>query len=94
MTKPWIVYILLCRDGTLYCGITNDLPKRIKAHDSGKGAKYTRGRGPVKAVYLEELSSKPDAMRREREIKLMSRFAKLDMIKSKGPVSSRSTEES
>ena len=81
MTKTWLVYLFLCRDGTLYCGITNDMPRRIKAHDEGKGAKYTRGRGPVRLVYSEPAKSKGDALRREREIKSMGRKKKSSLAR-------------
>ena len=66
--KP-CVYILLCKDGTLYTGWTNDFEKRLQAHNSGKGAKYTRGRGPVEPVYLEYCEDKVVATKREAAIK-------------------------
>lgn len=66
-------YILECSDGTLYCGWTNNLENRVKTHNSGKGAKYTRSRLPVKLVYFEEYETKQEAMRREYEIKHMRR---------------------
>lgn len=69
-------YILRCRDNTLYTGYTNDLEKRIRAHNEGKGAKYTRGRGPVELVYFEEFSDKNEALRRECAIKKLSRSEK------------------
>jgi putative endonuclease len=65
----WIVYLVRCRDGTLYAGITNDLARRIAAHDAGRGARYTRGRGPVKVVYLERCATRGAALRREAAIK-------------------------
>lgn len=71
------VYILRCRDGTLYTGITTDLSRRITAHNSGKGAKYTRGRGPVTLVYRESCPDKSAALRRELAIKRLSRRDKL-----------------
>lgn len=73
----WVCYLLECADGTLYCGITNDLDKRIAAHNAGGGAKYTRGRGPLRLVYREACEDKPAALRREREIKRMRRQEKL-----------------
>lgn len=76
----WIVYILQCADGTLYTGITNDLKKRLAAHNEGTGAKYTRGRGPVKLVYKEGRKTKGSALRREAEIKKMSRKSKLTLL--------------
>ena len=74
------VYILRCADGTLYTGWTNDLAKRIAAHNAGKGAKYTRSRRPVTLVYSEECESKEEAMSREWHIKHMSREKKLRLI--------------
>lgn len=76
-TTPWTCYLLQCADNTLYCGITNDLDKRLAAHNAGEGAKYTRGRGPVKLVYRETCADKPSALKREREIKGLPRAAKL-----------------
>lgn len=80
MEKQWVLYILECRDGTLYTGITDDLERRIKAHNSGKGAKYTRGRGPLILRYQEPCPDKSSALRREREIKALSRKEKLALI--------------
>lgn len=74
------VYIVECSDSTLYTGYTNDPVRRIAEHNSGEGAKYTRGRGPVKLVYLEEFSDKSRAMKREYEIKQFSRTDKLELI--------------
>ena len=73
-------YILKCSDGTFYTGWTNDLEKRIGAHNCGKGAKYTKSRRPVALVYYEEFSTKEEAMRREYEIKQMTRKKKLELI--------------
>ena len=73
----WFCYLLECADGTLYCGITNDLDKRLAAHNSGEGAKYTRGRTPVKLLYRESCADKSAALKREREIKALHRTAKL-----------------
>ena len=75
------VYILKCADGTLYTGWTNDLEKRIATHNSGCGAKYTRSRLPVELIYHEEFESKSAALKREREIKKLSREQKLELIK-------------
>ena len=72
----WTVYILRCGDGTLYTGITNDLPRRLAAHRSGKGAKYTRGRGPLALLYAEEQPDRSAASRREAAIKALSREEK------------------
>ncbi len=77
------VYIVKCRDESLYTGWTNDLEKRIKTHNSGKGAKYTRGRTPVKLMYYEEYEDKVIAQRREREIKKLTRDEKIQLIKEK-----------
>ncbi len=73
-------YILECSDHTLYTGWTNDLPKRIKTHNTGKGARYTRGRLPVTLVYCEKFTTKQDAMKREIAIKKLSRQQKLQLI--------------
>lgn len=75
------VYILKCHDNTLYTGYTNNLIKRIQAHNAGKGAKYTRGRLPVKLVYFEKYNSKVEAMKREYAIKQLTRWKKLKLIK-------------
>jgi putative endonuclease len=74
------VYILKCKDGTLYTGYTNNLERRIKTHNSGKGAKYTRCRLPVELVYSEAYETKSDAMKREYYIKQMSRENKMKLI--------------
>ena len=66
-------YILKCKDGTLYTGWTNDLDKRVKAHNEGRGAKYTRSRTPVELVYYETFETKEEAQRREYAIKKMTR---------------------
>jgi len=76
----WYVYLLLCSDGTLYCGITNDLNKRVDKHNSGKGAKYTRCRLPVKIVYNECVENKSLALKREFAIKKMSRVEKVKLL--------------
>ncbi len=75
--SDWVCYLLKCRDGTLYCGITNGLDKRLAAHNAGEGAKYTRGRTPVKLVYAERCPDKSAALRRERAIKALPRVEKL-----------------
>ncbi len=74
-------YILRCADGTLYTGWTTNLDARLKAHNSGKGAKYTKNRLPVKLVYYEEFSTKEAAMSREWHIKRLKRAEKLQLIK-------------
>lgn len=77
------VYILRCKDGSLYTGWTNDLQKRIKAHEKGCGAKYTRGRGPLELVYFESFKEKREAQSREYYIKRLKREEKLKLISSK-----------
>ena len=69
-------YLVRCADGTFYCGWTNDLDKRIKAHNEGRGAKYTRSRRPVTLVYWEEFSTKTEAMQREAAVKKLTRQQK------------------
>ena len=76
----WYLYILRCGDGTLYTGVTDDVARRLEAHRAGKGAKYTRGRGPLELVYREELPDKSCALRREIAIKKLSRKEKLALI--------------
>ena len=73
-------YILKCSDGTLYTGWTNDLEKRLASHNSGKGSKYTASRRPVAIVYTESFETKQEAMKREAEIKKMTRAEKLELI--------------
>jgi Predicted endonuclease containing a URI domain len=75
-------YILRCKDGTLYTGWTNNLKKRINAHNLGKGAKYTKSRRPVKLVYCEEFSTREEAMKREYAIKRMKKKEKEKMVAS------------
>lgn len=77
-----VAYIVRCSDGTLYTGWTNDIEKRLKAHNSGHGAKYTRNRLPVELVYLEPFDTKQEAMRREADIKRLRRKEKLALIAS------------
>jgi len=74
-------YLVKCADNTLYCGWTNHLEKRIEAHNQGKGAKYTKTRRPVELVYYESYPTKEEAMRREVQIKKLSRKDKLFLIK-------------
>jgi putative endonuclease len=75
------VYILKCRDNTLYTGYTVDLNRRIETHNKGLGAKYTRGRLPVEIVYQEVFESKSEAIKREIDLKKLSRIEKLDLIR-------------
>ena len=79
------VYILKCRDNSFYTGYTADLGRRIKEHNTGKGAKYTRARKPVQLLYWEDHISIQDAMRREREIKRLSREKKIQLMNKKAP---------
>lgn len=76
----WIVYILECADGSLYTGITNDLERRMRAHASGTGAKYTKRRGPFTVRYTESLNSKGAALQREAAIKSLDRTAKMALL--------------
>ncbi len=79
--KKNYTYMVRCGDGTLYTGWTNQLEKRVKAHNEGCGAKYTRSRRPVKLVYFEAFESKEEALRREFFIKRMTRKQKEELIK-------------
>ena len=85
--SPWLVYILRCRDGSLYTGITNDLPKRLQAHGSGKASRYTRSRLPVRLAYQEPQPTKSLALKREAAIKALPRAGKLRLlgVKQTGP---------
>lgn len=76
----WSIYILKCADGTLYTGITNDPTKRLKQHNSGKGAKYTATRLPVEMVWVEAVASRSEALKREFELKQLTRAEKLQLI--------------
>lgn len=80
MNKNCYVYIVECKDGSYYTGWTTQLEKRIKTHNSGKGAKYTRAKRPVKLIYYEEYSNKIEAMKREYEIKQFTRKQKEKLI--------------
>ena len=75
--------MLKCSDGTLYTGWTNDLEKRVEAHNSGKGAKYTKARRPVELAYYEEFETKEQAMKREYAIKQLGRKEKQELIAGK-----------
>jgi putative endonuclease len=77
----WTVYILRCRDDSLYTGITNDLERRLAAHDSGAASRYTRSRRPVKLAWSEPSSDRSAALKREAAIKRMSRPAKMELIR-------------
>ena len=79
----WYVYILRCGDDSLYTGCTDNVPRRLATHQSGKGAKYTRSRLPVSLIYQEEVPDKPAALRREAAIKRLTRSQKLKLIEGK-----------
>jgi predicted GIY-YIG superfamily endonuclease len=80
MSMPWVLYILECADGTFYTGITNDLDQRLQKHESGTGAKYTKGRGPFKLAHLETLQNRSEASKREIAVKALRREEKLKLI--------------
>lgn len=80
--KQWCVYILRCKDGSLYTGSTDDFHRRLAAHRAGRGAKYTRGRGPLEPVYREDCPDKSAALKRECAIKALPRGKKLELISS------------
>ena len=83
-------YILKCKDGSLYTGWTNNLEQRVAAHNTGKGAKYTKARRPVELVYFEEFETKEQAMKREYAIKQMARKDKLELVRRKEKADDRS----
>lgn len=78
----YFVYILRCKDHTLYTGTTDDVDRRFAAHSAGKGAKYTRGRGPLELLYREECPDKSSALKREIAIKNLTRDEKLRLIEN------------
>ena len=82
MDKQWVVYILECKDGTLYTGITDRLQHRLSAHRAGRGAKYTKGRGPLKLRYLEDCNDHSAALKREIAIKQLTREEKWELCKT------------
>ena len=82
MDMIWRLYILRCGDGTLYTGITTDVEKRLEVHRNGKGAKYTRGRGPLMLVYQEECGTHSDALKREWAVKALTRQEKEQLIQT------------
>ena len=83
---PWFLYILRCADGTFYTGITNDLERRVKTHNDGKGAHYTRTRRPVALVYQENGMTKAQALTRECAIKALPKKDKEELLKSAFPL--------
>ena len=82
MEKTWYVYILRCGDGSLYTGITDDVQRRLAAHAAGKGAKYTRGRGPLELVYQQACLDHSAALKRELAIKALTRAEKLALLEN------------
>jgi putative endonuclease len=78
--QGWAVYMLRCRDGSLYTGATNDLARRCERHRAGRGARYTRSRLPVRVVYVELARDRSAALRREAALKLLSRREKLALV--------------
>ncbi len=82
MDKQWVVYILECKDGTLYTGITDRLVHRLAAHRAGKGAKYTKGRGPLILRYLEDCEDHSTALKREIAIKRLTKNEKWELCKT------------
>jgi putative endonuclease len=81
-TKSWFIYLLECQDGTWYTGITNDLEKRLESHNAGLGAKYTRGRGPVKLIEFKEMANHSEALRAEYQVKKLPRPKKIQFFKA------------
>ena len=77
MEKQWVLYMLECKDGSLYTGITDDLNRRLAVHRAGKGAKYTRGRGPLVLRYTEMCEGRSQALCRELAVKALTRMEKL-----------------
>jgi putative endonuclease len=83
--SSWWLYVVECSDGTLYCGVTTSISRRVSEHNtSQRGAKYTRSRRPVSLVYTEQCSSRSDALRREAAFKRMTRKQKLHLIHQYG----------
>ena len=81
VSMAWHVYLVRCGDGTLYAGVTTDLARRVDAHATGKGARYTRGRGPLVLAWSEEVADRSAALRRECEIKRLRRAEKLRLVR-------------
>lgn len=82
LEKKWCVYLLECRDGSYYCGVTNNLSRRVQEHNDGKGAKYTRGRGPVKLLVSAPADSRSSAQILEAAVKKKRKADKLAFLKS------------
>ena len=79
--KQWVLYILQCADDSFYTGITDNLTRRLSAHGTSKGAKYTRGRGPFQLRYVEQCKDYSSALRREYQVKKLSRHQKSELCK-------------
>jgi putative endonuclease len=80
----WFVYVVRCRDGTLYTGVSRDVEARVAKHNQGKGARYTRGRGPVALIHKERKTSQGAALQREAKIKALPRRRKLALVEGMG----------
>jgi len=80
----WQVYIIECKDGMLYTGITNNLNRRLSEHNSGHGGRFTKFRRPVKLVFNQEMSNKSEALKREIEIKKLARSEKISLVRAAG----------
>jgi putative endonuclease len=78
---PWRIYIIRCKDSKLYTGITNDIERRIKEHNSGNGCRFTKYRYPVELLYTEKAASRAAALKREARVKSCTRVEKLALIK-------------
>tara|TARA_B100000674_G_C37936252_1_gene960431 strand:+ start:427 stop:867 length:441 start_codon:yes stop_codon:yes gene_type:complete len=78
--KPWYLYIVLCSDASLYTGITTDIKRRLHQHNTGQGAKYTRGRSPVQLVHLRQFTNRSEATKAESKVKKLRRKQKLNII--------------
>ncbi len=85
-------YLLRCGDGSLYCGWTNDLPKRVAEHNAGRGGKYTRSRRPVCLVWWESFETRKEAMSREYHIKRLTREEKIRLIQERESLSGKKTD--
>ena len=79
-SHPWFLYILECQGGSFYTGITTDIERRLKTHNDGKGARFTRSRRPVKVIYQESLSTRAQALIREYKIKALPRIKKQALV--------------
>ena len=80
--KQWVLYVLECKDGTLYTGITDNFQRRFEAHNAGKGAKYTRGRGPLVLRYIESCENHSHALKREIAVKKLTKEQKLELCRA------------